>query len=137
MNPFILKVLNWLKPNWLIFVVLIVVILGVWQYQVQKNLLDNLAQTNEAEFTRHTEDLTQIRTAFETEQSHQEAINQAYNTELERLTVDYNQRIRDLEVRTRTRRQAFISETSGNPDEMSRRLQERLHWGTPAEAVQP
>lgn len=133
MNPFILKVLDWLKSNWLIFVVLVVVVLGVWQYQVQKNLIDTLAQTNEAEFTRHTEDLTQMRTAFETEQSHQEAINQAYTTELERLTVDYNQRIRDLEVRTRTRRQSFISETSGNPDEMARRLQERLHWGTPVQ----
>jgi len=137
MNPLMLKIWEWLKTNWLVFVVVAVIILGVWQYQVQKNLVDNLSEANEAEFTRHAEDLTQMRTAFETEQSHQEAINQAYNTELERLTVDYNQRIRDLETRTRTRRQVFISETSGNPDEMAMRLQQRLHWGTPAEAVQP
>jgi flagellar motility protein MotE (MotC chaperone) len=112
----------------------IIVGLGVFLFytqQMAKNLLNDMARENEEEFARHTASLEEMRTSFEAERQEQEQINVRYTEEIERLRADYNERLADLEARITTRRQRFIRETSGRPDEMANRLRERLGWSEP------
>jgi Skp family chaperone for outer membrane proteins len=130
MNPTLIKIFGWMKDNWIIFVVLVVVAFFLYQHERSKALLNSMARENTEEFARHTADLEAMRTTYEAERAQQEEINQRYTTEIERLTTDYNQRLVDLETRITARRRTFIRDTGGRPTEMADRLRERLGWGT-------
>lgn len=130
MNPTLIKIFGWMKNNWIIFVVLVVVAFFLYQHERSKALLNSMARENTEEFARHTADLEAMRTTYEAERAQQEEINQRYTTEIERLTTDYNQRLVDLETRITARRRTFIRDTGGRPTEMADRLRERLGWGT-------
>lgn len=134
MNPVVTllnKVWDWSKSNWIIYVVVIIVGVAVWQHMIQSDLIQNLAKQNQEEFARHTQDLAELRQTYEHEHAAQEAINQQYNQTLQQLQTDYNTRLTQLETQTTQRRQRFVTETSGHPDEMASRLRQRLGWGTP------
>lgn len=126
-----LSIWEWIKSNWLMVLIIVAVIVAAWQFWQQKNQINNLAEMNQQEFQRHTQSLAEMRGAYEAERLRQEEINERYSTEIERLNVDYNQRLADLEARVTTRRQTFIRDTQGNPTEMADRLRERLGWRTP------
>jgi len=130
MNPVLIKIFEWLKNNWILFVVLAVVAFFLYQHEMNKHLLSDMTRENTEEFARHTADLEAMRVAYEAEHAAQVEINQRYATELQRLTTDYNQRLADLEVRITARRRTFISETGGRPTEMADRLRERLGWSS-------
>lgn len=133
MNPVVIKVFEWMKNNWIIFVVLVVVAFFLYQHERSKSLLNDMARENAEEFARHTADLEEMRTAYEAERAQQAEINQRYTAEIERLSTDYNQRLADLETRITARRRTFIRETGGRPTEMADRLRDRLGWGTEPE----
>lgn len=125
-----LAILEWLKSNWLLVLIVVAVIFVAWQFYQQKSQINDLAEMNAQEFQRHTADLAEMRGAYEIERTRQAEINERYETEIERLNTDYNQRLADLEARVTTRRQTFIRDTQGNPTEMADRLRGRLGWST-------
>jgi type II secretory pathway component PulL len=129
LNPaVILQVGLWLKENWtgLVFAVVVVgFMVHAWQ---QSKKIDEMARQSEEEFARHTENLAEVRTLYETEHQQQEEINLQYSKELQRLSETYSARLAELESRVTTRRQRFIQETGGQPQEMADRVRERLGW---------
>lgn len=128
MNPVLSKILEWCKNNWVVFVIAGLVLFFWYQHVMQNQLITDMAKQSQEEFARHTQDLQEMRTAYEHEHAAQEAINQQYNETIQRLQTDYNQRISDLEHQTTQRRQRFVTETSGHPAEMADRVRQRLGW---------
>lgn len=120
--------LEWLKKNWIILVVAGAVIFVGWQHFAQKAMTDKMAEENRLQFERYTRDLQEMQGAHQRELAAQQAINQHLQENLTRVETEYTTRLSELEGRLRTRRQTFVRETAGNPDEMARRVRERLGW---------
>lgn len=120
--------LEWLKKNWIILAVAGAVAFLGWQHFVQKAMTDKMAEENRLQFERYTRDLQEMEEVHQRELAAQQEINQRLEQNLTRVENEYTTRMTELESRLRTRRQTFVRETAGNPEEMARRVRERLGW---------
>lgn len=125
--------LEWFKKNWIVVAIAAVVGFLLWQNFAQRSLVDSMAEENRKAFERHTADLQAMQETHAAEIAAQHEINQRLEENLTRIETEYTDRMSALETRTRVRRETTVREVAGNPDEMARRLQERLGWnrGTP------
>lgn len=123
------KALEWLKKNWILVLGLAFAAVMAWQLFAQKAMTDTLAEENKAQFEQHTADLQAMAESHAAEAAAQQEINRDLKENLTRIENEYTTRLSQLEAQVRTRRQTTVRETEGNPDEMARRLRERLGWG--------
>jgi len=123
-----ITVKNWLKAHWLhiaIGTLFVCLIIGnLWQ----KRVTDNIVEENRLEYERHIQDIDDLRQIHQDEMQAQRALTKQLQEDLTRIESDYNERMANLETRLRSRRQTTVQETTGNPDEMARRLRERFGW---------
>jgi hypothetical protein len=119
---------KWLKDNWILLLVAAVVAFLAWQNFAQGAMVDSLSRENQEQFRRHTLDLQSLRESHAQEVAAQQEINRQLEENLTRVENLYTSRLAEIEGRLRTRRQVTVRETEGNPDEMARRLRERLGW---------
>lgn len=122
------KIRRWFSDHWVHVTAVVMLCLFVLNGFWQKTVTDSLAEENQQEYIRHTQDLERLRVVHESEMAAQRAITERLQSDLTRIENDYTRRITDIETRQRTRRQTTVEETAGNPGEMARRLQERLGW---------
>lgn len=122
------KALEWLKQNWIMVLVGVVVAFLVWQHFAQSAMVNSLSAENAAQFERYKVSLQEMQVVHERERAAQEEINQHLQENLTRVETEYTTRMSDLEDRSRVRRQTFVRETAGNPEEMAQRLRDRLGW---------
>lgn len=125
--------LAWLKKNWIILAVGGAVAFLGWQHFAQKAMTDKMAEENRLQFERYTRDLQEMQAAHDRELQAQQEINTRLEQNLTRIESEYTAKLSELEGRIRTRRQTFVRETAGNPEEMARRVRERLGWGGDAQ----
>lgn len=118
-----------LKKNWFAIVgVLIALFLGVWQNYEYKKQLESVRQESAFLLSNHETLINELRQTHIDEMEAQQRINEQLLKELTRVEVEYKAGLASLESQNRNRRQTTVTETEGNPDEMARRLRERLGW---------
>lgn len=122
-------VYEWLKKNWLTISIVLVIGALLWQSFANKSLVNSLMQENKAQFERQTANLQALQETHTQEIAAQQEINRQLQENLTRVENEYTTRLSDIEDRLRTRRSTTVRETEGNPEEMARRLRERLGWG--------
>ncbi len=123
-----ITVKNWLKEHWLHLAVGVLFICLVVGNLWQKRVTDNIAEENRLEYERHIQDIDELRQIHQEEMQAQQVLTKQLQADLTRIESDYNERMASLETRLRSRRQTTVQETTGNPDEMARRLRERFGW---------
>lgn len=120
---------EWFQKNWLMIAMVIVVIFLAWRFFAQESMVNMLMAENKTQFAQQTANLQALQDAHTQEIAAQQEINRQLQENLTRVENEYTTRLSDIEDRLRTRRSTTVRETEGNPDEMARRLRERLGWG--------
>lgn len=131
MPAWLKKIFSWISFHpqiWIWLGVAVVVAVILWRFLSMDGLIGTMMEEQQTMEARHMADLEALRTTYETERVAQEAINARLKENLLRVETEYNDRLSELETRTRTRRAAVVRETGGDPNEMARRLSERLGW---------
>lgn len=128
MNKYILLVISWLKNNWIVVALMFAMVFFYYQNHLQQSQIEEYQRMAENEYSRHINDIAELRRINEEERLAQEEINRRYEESINHLVETYNRRLADLEERTTIRRRNFIRDTNRNPTEMANRVRERLGW---------
>ncbi len=125
---FVTKIKTWLREHWAYITAFIMFCLFIVNGFWQKAITDSLAEENVQEQIRHTESIEQLQEIHRIELEEQRQLTTRLQADLARIENDYTRRISEIETTQDARRQTTVRQTTGNPNEMARRLQQRLGW---------
>ncbi len=122
--PFTLKVFEWIKGNWILLLVIIVIIIS---YGWAQGLIAGVRGQNVAlqkmltsQHNEHVRDIAELSSSFEREREEQRRIQQAFDERIAQLNQEYIDTLSKIRTNTSIRRRRL----ENNPSELPNAIEQ-------------
>lgn len=120
-NVHIKNVINFIKNNWIILVLVSLTITGFFIYQKKVEYYDNTIQILQSE---HEKEINEIKNAREEERKRYEENEKKYQEKLELIEKEYEDAKTKLDEKKQEREKEIIKKYGSKPDKLAEKLSE-------------